>query len=191
MDLAQQRSQRANRQAGLDLRLETLEAQAAKLRARRDEIAAQLETLGRTEEGLRTDTATLEAAIAERRGRLEAKRHEAETKQKEVEQIGEQLARAKEEASGLESRRQLLEDLESRGEGIPAAVRRVTEAIAASGAADPLALRAGNLLVGNAENAAALEMTLVGGAAWWPTSSRSTWPTPFSSSRPSARPRSS
>src|SRR5580693_3524750 len=35
--------------------------------------------------------------------------------------------------------------------------------ISASGAADPLALRAGNLLVGNAENAAALEMTLVCG----------------------------
>ena len=36
--------------------------------------------------------------------------------------------------------------------------------VSASGAADPLALRAGNLLVGNAENAAALEMTLIGGA---------------------------
>lgn len=36
--------------------------------------------------------------------------------------------------------------------------------VSASGAADALALRAGNLLVGNAENAAALEMTLVGGA---------------------------
>jgi antagonist of KipI len=36
--------------------------------------------------------------------------------------------------------------------------------ISASGAADPLALRAGNLLVGNAENAAAIEMTLTGGA---------------------------
>jgi antagonist of KipI len=35
--------------------------------------------------------------------------------------------------------------------------------ISASGAADPLAIRAGNLLVGNAENAAALEMTLAGG----------------------------
>lgn len=35
--------------------------------------------------------------------------------------------------------------------------------VAASGAADALALRAGNLLVGNAENAAALEITLVGG----------------------------
>src|SRR5207247_8564104 len=35
--------------------------------------------------------------------------------------------------------------------------------ISASGAADSLALRAGNLLVGNAENAPALEMTLVGG----------------------------
>lgn len=36
--------------------------------------------------------------------------------------------------------------------------------ISASGAADALELRAGNLLVGNAENAAALEMTLAGGA---------------------------
>jgi antagonist of KipI len=36
--------------------------------------------------------------------------------------------------------------------------------VSASGAADQLALRAGNLLVGNAENAAAIEMTLVGGA---------------------------
>jgi antagonist of KipI len=35
--------------------------------------------------------------------------------------------------------------------------------VSASGAADALALRAANLLVGNAENAAALEMTLTGG----------------------------
>ena len=34
--------------------------------------------------------------------------------------------------------------------------------VSASGAADPVALRAGNLLVGNAENAAAIEMTLSG-----------------------------
>lgn len=38
------------------------------------------------------------------------------------------------------------------------------QGVSASGAADAFALRAGNLLVGNAENAAALEMTLVGGA---------------------------
>jgi antagonist of KipI len=36
--------------------------------------------------------------------------------------------------------------------------------VSASGAADQFALRAGNLLVGNAENGAALEMTLTGGA---------------------------
>ncbi len=35
--------------------------------------------------------------------------------------------------------------------------------VSASGAADPLALRLGNWLVGNVENAAALELTLVGG----------------------------
>lgn len=38
------------------------------------------------------------------------------------------------------------------------------QGVSASGAADAAALRAGNLLVGNAENAPALEMTLVGGA---------------------------
>jgi antagonist of KipI len=36
--------------------------------------------------------------------------------------------------------------------------------ISASGAADPFALRAGNLLAGNTENAAAIEMTLMGAA---------------------------
>ncbi len=36
--------------------------------------------------------------------------------------------------------------------------------VSASGAGDPLSLRVGNLLVGNAENAGALEMTLQGGA---------------------------
>ncbi|PWU01171.1 MAG: hypothetical protein C5B51_23425 [Terriglobia bacterium] len=36
--------------------------------------------------------------------------------------------------------------------------------VSASGAADALAMRAGNLLVGNAENAPALELTLAGGA---------------------------
>jgi antagonist of KipI len=38
------------------------------------------------------------------------------------------------------------------------------QGVSASGAADAVALRAGNLLVGNTENAPALEMTLVGGA---------------------------
>ncbi len=40
--------------------------------------------------------------------------------------------------------------------------------VSASGAADPIALRLGNRLVGNAENVAALEMTLVGGAFAFP-----------------------
>src|ERR1700676_2301294 len=36
--------------------------------------------------------------------------------------------------------------------------------VSASGAADPISLRIGNRLVGNPEGAAALEMTLIGGA---------------------------
>ena len=133
MDLAQQRTQRASRQASLDLRLETLEGQTRKLVARRDEIAANLQRLLEREGELNGEHQTLDTAIVERRGHLEQKRTEAETKQKEVEDLGEQLARSKERASALDSRRQLLEDLERRGEGIPAAVRKVTEAIKARG----------------------------------------------------------
>jgi antagonist of KipI len=40
--------------------------------------------------------------------------------------------------------------------------------VSASGAADPVALRIGNLLVGNPEGAAALEMTLAGGSFEFP-----------------------
>jgi len=133
MDLAQQRAQRASRVASLELRLETLDAQARKLAARRDEIAADLQALAQREAELQGEEQALVAAIGERRGRLEAKRAEAEAKQKEVEEIGQRLARAKEEASGLCSRREILEDLERRGEGIPAAVRQVKEAIQARG----------------------------------------------------------
>jgi antagonist of KipI len=40
--------------------------------------------------------------------------------------------------------------------------------VSPSGAADPVALRLGNLLVGNEPGAAALEMTLVGGSFLFP-----------------------
>src|SRR5580704_9312043 len=40
--------------------------------------------------------------------------------------------------------------------------------VSPSGAADPISLRLGNRLVGNAEDAAALEMTLLGGAFLFP-----------------------
>ncbi len=40
--------------------------------------------------------------------------------------------------------------------------------VSASGAADPVALRIGNRLVGNAEGAAGLEMTLLGGTFVFP-----------------------
>src|SRR5579885_46843 len=40
--------------------------------------------------------------------------------------------------------------------------------VSPSGAGDPLALRVGNLLVGNLESAAALEMTLLGGTFVFP-----------------------
>jgi len=133
MDLAQQKSQRASRAASLDLRLEHLSAQAERLGKRRDDIAEQLARLAERETELGGEIARLDATIAERRQDLDRKRHEAEAKQKELEGVGERLARAKEKASALAGRRELLEDLERRGEGIPAAVRRVRETIRTNG----------------------------------------------------------
>jgi chromosome segregation protein len=134
MDLAQARSERSSRLAGIELRLEAVEAQTRKLQVRLEEIGAALARLAQEETAMEAEKAALEQAIAERRGRLEEKRAEAEAKQKEVEDVGERLARAKQEAAVLDSRRGLLEDLERRGEGIPAAVRQTREAIAAAGA---------------------------------------------------------
>jgi len=134
MDLAQEKSQRSSRLAGIELRLEAVEAQTRKLQVRLEEIGANLARLAQEETALEAEKRTLEQAIAERRGRLEEKRAEAEAKQKEVEDVGERLARAKQEAAVLDSRCGLLEDLERRGEGIPAAVRQTREAIAAAGA---------------------------------------------------------
>jgi chromosome segregation protein len=136
MNLAHERSGRSSRLSGVELRLESIEAQARKLTARSQEIAASLQQLEGEQTRLAAEVQTLETAVAERRGRLEAKRHEAESKQKDVEDLGQQLARAKEEASAIDSRHELLADLEKRGEGIPAAVRRVTQAIATGGATE-------------------------------------------------------
>jgi len=133
MDLAQQKSQQASRLAGLDLRLENLDAQSERLTKRRDEITGALDELARREEELKAEAARLDAQTADGRRRLEAKRREAEVKQEELEAVGEQLARSKEEASALAGRRELLEDLERRGEGIPEAVRRVSETIRSNG----------------------------------------------------------
>jgi len=135
LDLAQERTQRASRQASLDLRIETLDGQTGKLRARRDEIATSLEQIARQQEDLCREGEMLKQEVADRRGRLEVKRREAEARQRQAEQVSQQFARAKEEASALASRRELLEDLERRGEGIPAAVRKVADAIRTGGVA--------------------------------------------------------
>ena len=55
--------------------------------------------------------------------------------------------------------------------------------VSPSGAADPIALRIGNLLVGNPESAAALEMTLIGGTFVFPGGALSPWPAPISARR--------
>jgi chromosome segregation protein len=137
LDLAQARTQAASRRAGLQDRVQHLDAQIEKLAARRDEIGRALAALADRERTLHEEQETLEAGVAERRGRLEAKRHEAEARQADLEAVGSRLARAKEHASALDSRRSLLEDLQRRGEGIPEAVRQVTEAIQTEAAPAP------------------------------------------------------
>jgi len=160
LDLAQERTRRASRQAGLDASLETLGGQAGKLHARRNEIATSLERIAPQEEALRREGETLKRAVADRRGRLEVKRREAEAKQHQAEQVGEQFARAKEEASALDSRRELLEDLERRGEGIPAAVRKVADAIRTGGASERWRGMVADLIEVDVDHAVVIESAL-------------------------------
>jgi len=160
LDLAQQRTQRSSRRASLQDRLGHLEAQDGKLAARADEMTRALAELATREAELQTEHNALDAAVAGRRGQLEAKRHQAEARQGSLEAIGNRLARAKEHASALESRQSLLEDLDRRGEGIPEAVRRVTEAIAAGPASDRWHGMVADLIEVDVEHATVVEAAL-------------------------------
>src|SRR4029079_15658399 len=67
----------------------------------------------------------VEAQLANEQQNLESRREQAAMLGKQIQQVGENLGAAKEHRSGLISRKKLLEDLESRREGVSEGVKSV------------------------------------------------------------------
>jgi len=127
MDLVRQTSQVRNDLSSVDLRTENLKASRTRLEKRQAEIAEQLLRLTEQKSTIETGIADLDFAIQRDQQRLNVKRDEAKRLNDEAEQAATEQAAAKEFRSGLLSRRDLLADLESRGEGLEEGVRRVLQ----------------------------------------------------------------
>jgi chromosome segregation protein len=127
MDLVKETSQVRNEISSLDLRQENVTASRDRLSRRLDEVTEQLQRLADQLGVIDAELGEADFAIERDRQRLEVKKETATELNGQAEATAGELSAAKEARSGLLSRRELLEDLERRGEGVEEGVRRVLE----------------------------------------------------------------
>ncbi|MHC4696261.1 MAG: chromosome segregation protein SMC [Planctomycetota bacterium] len=106
---------------------ESLVGQKGRLSMRDARIAADLEDTLEQKAQLEMRVREVDALLAAETQRLEEKQHEATRVGTLKQQLGDELAQAKERRSALGSRRELLQDLQRRMEGIGAGVRKLLD----------------------------------------------------------------
>lgn len=109
----------------LESHRDSLEGQKGRLSARDAQIAGELRDLLERKEGLERRLEEVKALIDSEMERLEAKKAETARIHHMQSDLAQEIANARELRSGLDSRRQLLEDLEQRMEGVGAGVRQL------------------------------------------------------------------
>ncbi|MCP4591750.1 MAG: chromosome segregation protein SMC [bacterium] len=125
VELLRQTSRLHNEITTLEQHAETLAGQRGRLEDRDAEIARELEDLLQTRASLESRIGELEQLIEAETHRLDEKKNDASRVEHMRHELADNLARLKEERSGLVSRRQLLNDLEGKMEGVGAAVRKL------------------------------------------------------------------
>ncbi|HWL95503.1 MAG TPA: chromosome segregation protein SMC [Phycisphaerae bacterium] len=126
-ELARRASQLNNEIQGHGIQRESLRGQHAKLEIRAGEIAQALEAAEQGHRERLDRRRQIDETIADRSRRIdETKSRIAEAAQQRAALI-DQLAAAKEHRSGLESRRQLLAEMDGRHEGLLAGAREILE----------------------------------------------------------------
>jgi chromosome segregation protein len=136
IDLLRKTSQLSNEISGLGLQHETLVKQKAALDERDAAIAGELATTMSRQAELRAREQEIDRLVAEQTRTLEDTRARSETISAERIAITEQHAAAKEYRSGLESRRDVLAELDRKHDGLLAGAREILEKRDASDAAD-------------------------------------------------------
>lgn len=125
--MERERSQLAGRAASLEARLHSLSEQKAKLTARRDPFARELDT-----HRVARCAASIRAQVAD--DEIRRLQRELDDATRVAAQLGDRhatlattLARLRDERTGLESRRRVLEDLQKKREGLGDAVKSILE----------------------------------------------------------------
>jgi chromosome segregation protein len=127
IELLRRTAQLHNEIASLDTHRESLVGRQGALAHRDATIADELRACWEQKAALEQQQDELDKLIEAERRRLDEKKREAQQLDATRAQLAEALAQAKEQRSGLYSRKQLLQDLEQRMEGIGAAVRHLLE----------------------------------------------------------------
>jgi chromosome segregation protein len=127
IDLLRRTSQLHNEISGLNLQHESLTQQKAKLDERDAAIATDLaEAMGRQQQ-LSARREEIDRLIADQQRSLEETKSRSGEAARQRGALADQLAAAKEYRSGLESRRQLLAEMDRRHEGLLAGAREILE----------------------------------------------------------------
>ncbi|HEX8523720.1 MAG TPA: chromosome segregation protein SMC [Tepidisphaeraceae bacterium] len=114
-----------SRIGAIEIERKNIAAQQQRLSERRRVVLAEIDTLDAQRAELNQKLEAVVALIADQQAQLENKREQASHLGKQIQQVGENLGAAKEHRSGMISRKKLLEDLESRREGVSEGVKSV------------------------------------------------------------------
>ncbi len=127
IDLLRRSAQMHNEVIRLNTQRESLVGQKGRLSQRSAVLRLELEKQLEQKVQLKRRLAEIDSLIAEENRRLEEKKGDAARAQDLRQQLAEQLASARQKLSAMGSRRELLQDLERRMEGVGAGVRQLLE----------------------------------------------------------------
>lgn len=128
IDLMRQASNHRNEIQGSCIRQENLQGQRQRLLQRSEEIAQSLEGLLPQQAELQTLAEELQSTLSQSQEELQQTVDTTQQLADNEQSLRAQLAQAREERSGVQSRIHALEEMESRREGVAAGVRKVLEA---------------------------------------------------------------
>lgn len=125
LDLMRKLAQTNNAISSIDIERKNIAAQQTRLADRRRVVVEEIEKLEAQRGELQQKLEAVHANIAERQSQLDGRRADAAQLGKQISNLAEQLGSAREHRSGLLSRQKLLQDLESKREGISEGVKSV------------------------------------------------------------------
>jgi chromosome segregation protein len=125
LDLMRRLAQTNSRLGAIEIERKNIAAQQERVAARRRLVVEELEQLEAARADLQQKLDAVKFHIADQQQALEARRAESAALGQQIAQISEQLGSAREHKSGLVSRQRLLQDLESKREGMSEGVKSV------------------------------------------------------------------